>query len=82
MSEGEKQEWKKMKICIKELLIAAIILIAVVPGVYGTEISVAGGASSNSVRNDATNYTIALNLRANNTPAWSNNVEDFRFADQ
>ncbi len=71
-----------MKICLKELLIAAIILIAVTPGVYGTEISVAGVASSNSIRNDATNYTIAANLRANNTPAWSNNIEDFRFADQ
>jgi len=71
-----------MKICLKELLIVAIILIAVIPGVYGTEISIASGTSNNSIRNDATNYTIAANLRANDTPAWSNNVEDFRFADQ
>ena len=71
-----------MKICLKALLVAAIVLIAVIPGVYGGEISVAGESSSNSIRNDATEYTIAANLKANNTPAWSNNEEDFRFSNQ
>ena len=69
-----------MKICLKALLVAAIVLIAVIPGVNGSEVSVAGGASGNFIRNDATEYTIAANLKANNTPAWSNNEEDFRFA--
>ena len=71
-----------MKIYLKALLVAAIVLIAVIPGVCGSEISVAGGASSSSIRNDATEYTIAANLKANNTPAWSNNEEDFSFATQ
>lgn len=71
-----------MKICLKELLIAAIVLIAVIPGVYSSEISVAGGASGSYIRNDATEYTIAANLKANNTSAWNNNEEDFRFANQ
>ncbi|MFZ2473218.1 MAG: MBL fold metallo-hydrolase, partial [Methanothrix sp.] len=55
---------------------------AVMPGVSGSEISVAGGPSSNSIRNDATEYTIAANLLANNTPAWNNNEEDNSFANQ
>ena len=71
-----------MKIYLKALLVAAIVLIAVIPGVCGSEISVAGGASSSSIRNDATEYTIAANLKANNTPAWNNNEEDFSFATQ
>lgn len=69
-----------MKICLKALLIAAIVLMAVIPGVYSSEISVADGASNNSIRNDATEYTIAANLKANNTSAWNNNEEDFSFA--
>jgi alkyl sulfatase BDS1-like metallo-beta-lactamase superfamily hydrolase len=71
-----------MKICLKALLVGAMVLIAVIPGVNGSEISVAGGASGNLIRNDATEYTIAANLKANNTPAWSNNEEDFNFATQ
>jgi len=71
-----------MKINSKALIVAAIVLIAVIPGVCGSEISVAGGASSSSIRNDATEYTIAANLKANNTPAWNNNEEDFSFATQ
>jgi len=71
-----------MKICRKALLVTAIVLMAVIHGVYANEISVAGGASSNSIRNNATEYTIAANLKANNTPAWSNNEEDFNFAAQ
>lgn len=31
-------------------------------------------------RNDATEFTIAANLEANNSPAWENNDEDFDFA--
>ena len=69
-----------MKICLKALLVAAIVLIAAIPGVYGGEISVAGESSSNSIRNDATDFTIAANLKANNTPAWNNNDEDFDFS--
>ena len=71
-----------MKIGLKALLVAAIVLIAAIPGVYGSEISVARESSSNSIRNDATEYTITANLKANNTPAWSNNEEDFRFSNQ
>lgn len=37
-------------------------------------------AAAGDVRNDATEYTVAANLEANNTPAWSNNEEDFDFA--
>ena len=70
-----------MKICLKALLVAAIVLIAAIP-VYGGEISTAGGASGNSIRNDATEHTIAANLLANNTPAWSNNEEDFNFSNK
>ena len=71
-----------MKIHLKALLLAAIVLIAAIPGVCGSEISAAGMASSSSIRNDATEYTIAANLLANNTPAWNNNDEDFRFSNQ
>ena len=71
-----------MKIYSKALIVAAIVLIAAIPGVCGSEISVAGGASGSSIRNDATEYTIAANLKANNTPAWNNNEEDFSFATQ
>ena len=70
-----------MKICLKSLLVAAIVLIAAIP-VYGGEISTAGGASSTSTRNDATEHTIAANLLANNTPAWNNNEEDFNFSNK
>ena len=70
-----------MKICLKALLVAAIVLIAAIP-VYGGEISAAGGASSTSARNNATEHTIAANLLANNTPAWSNNEEDFNFSNK
>ncbi|MFB3763899.1 MAG: alkyl/aryl-sulfatase [Methanotrichaceae archaeon] len=35
-----------------------------------------------SIRNNATEYTVSANLLANNTPAWSNSEEDFRFATQ
>jgi alkyl sulfatase BDS1-like metallo-beta-lactamase superfamily hydrolase len=34
------------------------------------------------IRNDATEYTIAANLKANNTSAWNNNEEDFRFSNR
>ncbi|HWQ19540.1 MAG TPA: MBL fold metallo-hydrolase, partial [Methanotrichaceae archaeon] len=69
-----------MKICLKALIVAAILLIAAMPGAYCSGISAAGGASGSSVRNNATEYTIAANLKANNTPAWSSNDEDFSFA--
>jgi len=68
-----------MRICPKALLVASVALIAMVPGICA-EISVTDGASSTSIRGDATKYTIAANLAANNTPAWGNNEEDFSFA--
>ena len=34
------------------------------------------------LRNEATEFTIAANLEANNTPAWSNNEEDFNFSNR
>jgi len=69
----KEQELKKMKICLRALLVAAIVLIAIIPGVYSSEIS---------ARNNATEYTIAANLKANDTSAWSNNDEDFTFANR
>lgn len=48
----------------------------------GTGLGVAEDVGRPDIRNDATEYTIAANLKANNTPAWSNNDEDFRFANQ
>jgi len=68
-----------MKICLKALIVAAIALL-VAPGALCSEISVDGGTSVNSMRNDATEYTITANLLANNTSAWNNNEEDFTFA--
>jgi alkyl sulfatase BDS1-like metallo-beta-lactamase superfamily hydrolase len=61
-----------MKICLKLLLVAAIILAVVLPGAYGNKLP--------DIRNNATEYTIDANLKANNTPAWNNNEEDFIFA--
>lgn len=61
-----------MKICLKLLLVAAIILAVVLPGAYGNKLP--------DIRNNATEYTIDANLKANNTPAWNNNEEDFSFA--
>jgi len=68
-----------MKIRLKTFSVAAIVLIAAISGAYGDEISVPG-SPSNTTRNDATENTIAANLRANDTPAWNNNEEDFSFA--
>jgi alkyl sulfatase BDS1-like metallo-beta-lactamase superfamily hydrolase len=70
-----------MKLCWKGFLVAAI-LIAAIPGVHSSEIPVVGGSSTDAMRNNATEYTIAANLNANNSPAWSNNEEDFNFSTQ
>jgi alkyl sulfatase BDS1-like metallo-beta-lactamase superfamily hydrolase len=48
----------------------------------GIGLGVAEDIGSPDIRNNATGYTIAANLEANNTPAWSNNDEDFRFSNQ
>jgi len=40
------------------------------------------GAGSADNRNDATEFTIAIHEKANNTPAWNNNAEDFEFANR
>ena len=40
------------------------------------------GAGYADNRNNATGYTMALNEKANSTPAWNNNDEDFTFANQ
>ncbi len=69
-----------MKICSNAFLVAAIALLAVMPAACGSQTSVDGGTSVMDMRNDATEYTIAANLLANNSPAWSNNGEDFDFA--
>lgn len=71
-----------MKIGLKALMLAAIVLMAAVPGLYGSEFSMANGTSTSSDRNNATAYTIAANLKANDTPAWGNNEEDFDFANR
>lgn len=61
---------------MKTNIICAVFLIMLI----GTCLAEAKDISRPDVRNDATEYTIAANLLANNTPAWSNNEEDFRFA--
>ena len=48
----------------------------------GTGLGGAGDIGNPDIRNNATEYTIAANLKANNTPAWANNVEDLSFANQ
>ena len=48
----------------------------------GIGLGVTEDIGSPDIRNNATEYTIAANLKANNTPAWSNNDEDFRFSNQ
>ena len=68
-----------MKMNFKPLLAALILLIAAMPGAYGSNDPLAALLSA---RNNATEYTIAANLKANDTPAWSNNEEDFRFSSQ
>ena len=68
-----------MKLYFKALLVALILMIAAMPGAYGSNDPLAALLSA---RNNATEYTIAANLKANDTPAWSNNEEDFRFSSQ
>lgn len=68
-----------MKMNFKPLLAALILIIAAMPGAYGSNDPLAALLSA---RNNATDYTIAANLKANDTPAWSNNEEDFRFSSQ
>ncbi|HPT19421.1 MAG TPA: hypothetical protein PLJ25_05095 [Methanothrix sp.] len=58
-----------MKICSNAFLVAAIALLAVMPAACGSQTSVDGGTSVMDMRNDATEYTIAANLLANNSPA-------------
>jgi alkyl sulfatase BDS1-like metallo-beta-lactamase superfamily hydrolase len=43
-------------------------------------IIIAGTAAGAEIRNNATDFTIAANLKANITPAWNNNEEDFNFS--
>ncbi len=62
-----------MNMSFKATTAAAILLIAL------SQISVVWAGSAD-LRNDATEYTIAANLLANNSPAWNNNQEDFDFA--
>lgn len=68
-----------MKINFRPLLAAAILLMAAMPGAYGSNDPLAALLSA---RNNATEYTIAANLKANDTHAWINNEEDFRFSSQ
>ena len=71
-----------MKICLKAILAAVVLLIAAMPAVYSSDSSAAIAASGKDIRNDATEFTIAANLKANSSPVWINNEEDFRFANQ
>jgi len=48
----------------------------------GIGFGVAEDKGSPDIRNNATEYTIAVNLKANSSPAWINNEEDFRFSNQ
>jgi alkyl sulfatase BDS1-like metallo-beta-lactamase superfamily hydrolase len=41
---------------------------------------IACAAAVPEIRKDATDFTIAANLKANNTPAWNNSDEDFNFS--
>ncbi|MCK9581427.1 MAG: MBL fold metallo-hydrolase [Methanoregula sp.] len=42
--------------------------------------NIACASAAGDIRNNATEFTIAANMQANNTPAWNNNDEDFEFA--
>jgi alkyl sulfatase BDS1-like metallo-beta-lactamase superfamily hydrolase len=70
-----------VKLYWKVLLVAAM-LIAAMPGLYGTETPIISGSSTDSMRNNATQHTIEANLKANDTPAWGNNEEDHNFSNQ
>lgn len=61
-----------MKSCILFGILFAILI--------GIGLGEAEDTGSPDIRNNATEYTIAANLKANNTPAWNNNDEDFNFA--
>ena len=61
-----------MKRCITIGLVLAILI--------GTGLAGAKDMARTDIRSNATEYTIAANLKANNTLAWSNNQEDFDFA--
>jgi alkyl sulfatase BDS1-like metallo-beta-lactamase superfamily hydrolase len=69
-----------MKTYLKTLFAVAIALMAVMPGAFAAEKSIDIGGPGGSIRNAATDYTIAANLKANDTPAWINNEEDLDFA--
>jgi alkyl sulfatase BDS1-like metallo-beta-lactamase superfamily hydrolase len=57
------------------ILFGALLAILIGIGLGGAE-----DMDRPDIRNNATEYTIAANLNANNTPAWNNNDEDFDFA--
>jgi len=59
-----------MKIQIFVLLLVAACCMSVI----------ACAAAGAEIRNEATDFTIAANLRANDTPAWNNNEQDFNFS--
>ena len=54
-----------MKLYFKPLLAALILMTAAMPGAYGSNDPLAALLSA---RNNATEYTIAANLKANDTP--------------
>ena len=57
--------------------IQSIVLLLVAACCFSIIACAAAGAD---IRKDATDFTIAANLKANNTPAWNNNEEDFNFS--
>lgn len=52
----------------------------IIAGLFALVLICGAGLADN--RNDATDYTLAVQEEMNNTPAWNNNDEDFDFANR
>ena len=64
------------------LLKSSLLIIPLIIMLFSSCFAQAEDMDLPDIRNDATEYTIAANLKANNTPAWSNNEEDFNFSNR
>ncbi|MCJ7444886.1 MAG: MBL fold metallo-hydrolase [Methanotrichaceae archaeon] len=67
---------------LDSLLKSSLLIIPLILMLFSSCFAHAQDMDFPDIRNDATEYTIAANLKANNTPAWSNNEEDSNFATQ
>ncbi|MDD1742588.1 MAG: MBL fold metallo-hydrolase, partial [Methanotrichaceae archaeon] len=60
----------------------SLLIILLILMLFSSYFAQAQGKDHPDIRNDATEYTIASNQKANDTSAWNNNAEDFSFATQ